>query len=94
MYSTDITLDSNNFQQNIVELKKNKGDFAMRIEIDTEKNLIIVPNTYYEQIDKKNQVLSDAGVETKIDYTQYIRDSFNKAIESKIIRKEDLKRNK
>ena len=39
----------------------------MRIEIDTEKNLIIVPNTYYEQIDRKNQVLSDAGVDTKID---------------------------
>ena len=94
MHLTDIALDSDNFQQNIVESKKNKGDFAMRIEIDTEKNLIIVPNTYYEQIDRKNQVLSDAGVDTKIDYTQYIRDSFNKAIESKIIRKEDLKRNK
>ena len=94
MHLTDIALDSDNFRQNIVESKKNKGDFAMRIEIDTEKNLIIVPNTYYEQIDRKNQVLSDAGVDTKIDYTQYIRDSFNKAIESKIIRKEDLKRNK
>ena len=94
MYLTDIALVSDAFHQNIVESKKNKGDFAMRIEIDTEKNLIIVPNTYYEQIDRKNQVLSDAGVDTKIDYTQYIRDSFNKAIESKIIRKEDLKRNK
>ena len=94
MYLTDIALVSDVFRQIIVESKKNKGDFAMRIEIDTEKNLIIVPNTYYEQIDRKNQVLSDAGVDTKIDYTQYIRDSFNKAIESKIIRKEDLKRNK
>lgn len=64
----------------------------MRIEIDTEKNLIIVPNTYYEQIDKKNKTLSEAGVDKKIDYVQYIKDSFEKAIDNKIIRKEDLKR--
>lgn len=64
----------------------------MRIEIDTEKNLIIVPNTYYDQIDKKNKILSEAGVDKKIDYVQYIKDSFEKAVSNKVIRKEDIKR--
>ena len=72
--------------------KNSKGESIMRIEIDTEKNLIIVPNTYYEQIDKKNKTLSEAGVDKKIDYVQYIKDSFEKAIDNKISRKEDLKR--
>ena len=64
----------------------------MRIEVDTEKNLIIVPNTYYDQIDKKNKILSEAGVDKKIDYVQYIKDSFEKAVANKVIRKEDIKR--
>lgn len=66
----------------------------MRIIIDTEKETIIVPDTYYEQIDRKNKILEKAGAsDKKIDYTQYIKDSFDTAINNKIIRKSDLRRN-
>lgn len=66
----------------------------MRIIIDTEKEVIIVPDTYYQQIDRKNNVLEKAGVEKekRIDYVQFIKDSFDTAITKSIIRKADLKR--
>lgn len=65
----------------------------MRIIIDCDKEQIIVPDTYYQQIDKKNEVLAKAGAaDKKIDYTQYVIDTFNAAIKKPIIRKEDLKR--
>lgn len=64
----------------------------MRIIIDTETETIIVPDTYYKQIDKKNKVLVEAGAaDKKIDYTQYVKDSFNAAINNPFIRKSDLK---
>ena len=65
----------------------------MRITIDTDKEVIIVPDTYYQQIDKKNEVLEKAGAgDKKIDYTKYIEESFASAIKKPIIRKSDLKR--
>ena len=66
----------------------------MRIIIDTEKEVIIVPDTYYQQIDRKNNVLEKAGVEKEkmIDYTQFVKDSFDIAFAKPFIRKEDLKR--
>lgn len=65
----------------------------MRIIIDTDAEQIIVPDTYYQQIDKKNEVLVKAGAaDKKIDYTQYVKDVFNAAIAKPMIRKEDLKR--
>lgn len=65
----------------------------MRIIIDTDKEAIIVPDTYYQQIDKKNEVLEKAGAgDKKIDYTQFVKDSFALAIEKPMLRKQDLKR--
>ena len=65
----------------------------MRIEIDTELNTIIVPNSFFNQIDKMNKVLKENGAEDKkIDYVQYVKDSFEKAIENALVRKSDLKR--
>ncbi|MBE5944810.1 MAG: hypothetical protein J6J16_08175 [Lachnospiraceae bacterium] len=64
----------------------------MRIIIDTEKELIIVPDTYYKQIDKKNEVLVKAGAEDKkLDYVQYVKDSFDNAIKNPMLRKSDLR---
>ena len=34
----------------------------MRITIDTDLQCVIVPNSYYEQIDKLNEVIEAAGV--------------------------------
>lgn len=63
----------------------------MRIIIDTDKEQIIVPNTFYKTIDKKNAVLKEAGVEDKqIDYIQYVKDCFDKAIKNPFVRKSDL----
>ena len=44
----------------------------MRIIIDTEREQIIVPDTFYQSIDKKNEVLKKAGVtDKKIEKGEY-----------------------
>ena len=50
----------------------------MRITIDTDLQAIIVPESYYMQVDKLNEVIEEAGG-TKLDYTQYIKSCFDKA---------------
>lgn len=64
----------------------------MRITIDTDTNTIILPNTYFEQIDKMNAVLKQAGAEAdkKIDYTQYVKDEFSKAAANPYKRQSDI----
>ena len=63
----------------------------MRIIIDTDKEQIIVPDTFYKTIDKKNDVLKQAGVTNKkIEYIDYVKECFNKAVENPWIRKSDL----
>lgn len=53
----------------------------MKITIDTTRNKIIVPTSFFKEIDKMNEALKVAGVnDKKIDYTQYVKDSFEKAI--------------
>jgi phosphopantetheine adenylyltransferase len=65
----------------------------MRIIIDTELNKIIVPNSFFNQIDKMNKLLEERGAgEKKIDYTQYVKDAYEKAISSPIVRQSDIKR--
>ena len=39
----------------------------MRITIDTDLQAIIVPESYYMQVDKLNEVIEEAGG-TKLDY--------------------------
>lgn len=63
----------------------------MRIIIDTEKEQIIVPDTFYHTIDKKNDVLRQAGVtDKKIEYIDYVKDCFEKAVANPWVRKSDL----
>ena len=61
----------------------------MRITIDTDLQCVIVPNSYYEQIDKLNEVIEAAGG-NKLDYTQYIKDCFAIAVGNKIVRQSDV----
>ena len=62
----------------------------MKITIDTDKEIIVVPNTFYGNIDKMNEALKLAGVDDKrIDYVQYVKDSFEKAIANPLQRKSD-----
>lgn len=67
----------------------------MRIIIDTDTEQIIVPDTFYKTIDKKNELLKKVGVEDKtIDYKEYVKESFTKAVEKPWIRKSDLAKKK
>lgn len=63
----------------------------MRIIIDTDKEQIIVPDTFYKTIDKKNEVLKQAGItDTKIEYESYVQNCFDKAMKNPWVRKSDL----
>lgn len=65
----------------------------MRIIIDTELERIIVPDSFFNQIDKMNNVLKEHSQgNEKIDYVQYIKDSYEKAMKNAPVRKADLKR--
>lgn len=64
----------------------------MRIIIDTELNKIIVPDSFFNQIDKMNKVLAENKADKTVEYVQYIKDSFDKAIKEAPIRKADIKR--
>jgi len=65
----------------------------MRIILDVDNKQIIVPDTFYGQVDKMNKALEAAKVEDKkIDYVQYISDAWNDAIKKPLIRKADTKR--
>ena len=65
----------------------------MRFTIDTNLERVIVPDSFFNQIDKMNQVLVKHGGENakKIDYVQYIKDAMAKAIENAPVRKADVK---
>lgn len=64
----------------------------MRFTIDTDLERIIVPDSFFNQIDKMNQVLEQNGAaDKKIDYVQYINDAIAKAQANAPVRKADLK---
>ena len=65
----------------------------MRIIIDTELQVIIVPDSYYTQVDKLNEIIESAGGR-KLDYNVYIKTCFDKAYASQIICQEDVKKTK
>lgn len=61
----------------------------MRITIDTELQAIIVPESYYMQVDKLNEVITEAGGKA-LDYTAFIRTCFEKAYATQIVRQGDV----
>ena len=64
----------------------------MRFTIDTELKRIIVPDTFFNQIDKMNAVLVANGAEDKkIDYIKFINDAIAEAQKNAPVRKADLK---
>lgn len=65
----------------------------MRIIIDTEKERIIVPDSFFNQIDKMNKVLEENGADKRVDYVQYIKDAYEKAIKNAPIRRQMLRNN-
>ncbi len=63
----------------------------MRITIDTDLQAIIVPDSYYMQVDKLNEVITEAGGKA-LDYNEYIKNCFEKAYATQIIRQDDVKK--
>ena len=64
----------------------------MRITIDTEMERVIVPDTFFNQIDKMNAVLIANGAEDKkIDYVKFIEEAIAKAMKNAPVRKADVK---
>lgn len=61
----------------------------MRIIIDTELNRIIVPDSFYSNIEKMNKVLEESGTDKKIDFVEYVKNAFEKAIKESMVRKDD-----
>lgn len=62
----------------------------MRIIIDTDLERIIVPDSFFNKIDAMNKILKENDSDKKIDYTEYVKDAFAKAIENAVVRKADL----
>lgn len=64
----------------------------MRITIDTETKDIIVPNSFFDNIDKMNKTLTENGVEA-IKYDTYVAKQLDEAkLKMHIIRQSDLKK--
>lgn len=69
----------------------------MRIIIDTELERIIVPDSFFNQIDRMNKVLEENGVKAegkdefkKVEYTAYVKKAFDTAAAKPLIRKADI----
>ena len=61
----------------------------MRIILDTTKERIILPNSFFSQLDKMNKILADGGSEKKWTADTYVREQFDKAIKNTMLRQED-----
>ncbi len=61
----------------------------MRIEIDTEKGRIVLPKSFFTQLDRMNKILAEGGSDKKWTAEEYVREQFEKAIKETMVRKED-----
>ncbi len=61
----------------------------MRIVIDTEKERIILPKSFFPQLDKVNKILKDGGSERQWSPEDYVRDQFERAMQKTMLRPED-----
>lgn len=63
----------------------------MRITIDTEKGIFIVPNTFDKALEKQNAILKKAGVEKEITRKSFIEDAIKDAFDRPILTQEQAK---
>lgn len=69
--------------------------FNMRIIIDTKENKIICPKPFWEEVQKKKDILKEMGMEDKakeFTHHQAVKDYFNKAIANELIRADDIRK--
>ena len=63
----------------------------MRITIDTDKGIFIVPNTFENNLAKQNKILKKAGVEKEITTKQFIEEAIKEAFTRPILTQEQAK---
>jgi len=61
----------------------------MRIIIDTEQEVIAVPNSYYTQMNRDNRLIVASGG-TPINLKGFVKDAFEKAHKQEFVRQSDL----
>lgn len=61
----------------------------MRITLDTDKGRIILPKSFFPNLDKINKILADGGSDKKWTAEDYVRDQFEKAMKETMLRAED-----
>ena len=63
----------------------------MRITIDTDKGIIIVPNTFEANLEKQNEILKKAGVTNLITAKSFIESAVKEALERPVLTQEQAK---
>lgn len=61
----------------------------MRIIIDTNKGRIILPKSFFTELDRMNKILAEAGSDKKWTAEEYVKEQFNKAMEETMLRPGD-----
>lgn len=62
----------------------------MRIILDTEKGRIILPKSFFPQLDKMNKILIENGAaDKKMTAEDYVKAQFEKAMKETMLRAED-----
>lgn len=61
----------------------------MRIIIDTTKGRIILPKSFFTELDKMNKILAEGGADKKWTAEEYVKEQFNKAMEQTMLRPGD-----
>ena len=61
----------------------------MRIILGTNKGRIILPKSFFTELDKMNKILADGGSDKKWTAETYVKDQFEKAMKETMLRAED-----
>ena len=61
----------------------------MRIILDTNKGRIILPKSFFTELDKMNKILADGGSDKKWTAETYVKDQFDKDMKETMLRAED-----
>lgn len=61
----------------------------MRIVLDTDKGRIILPKSFFPQLERINKILVDGGSDKKWTAETFVQDQFEKAMKETMLRAED-----
>ena len=61
----------------------------MRIIIDTEKERIILPKSFFPTLDRMNKTLAESGADKKWTAEEYVKFQFDKAMKETMLRATD-----